>query len=205
VKEKIILIGSFVLAFIFVTSAIIYLNTIFTNIFKYDFSPVGQKTVAINQQPAQQNQLAKPVEQKIDSTKVIPAVGDSLKKNDQAAIKDTASMIASKDTNSVAKAIKNVNDQKKIKEAITVKPEKENPVISQVLKTIARSDTSYNKWIKTTGKIYESMDSKKAAKIIQSYSDNIARDLLLSMRKKKAAEIVAEFRPEIAARIISIN
>ena len=47
------------------------------------------------------------------------------------------------------------------------------------------------------------MDTRKAAKIIQGYSDNIVRDLLLTMKKKKAAEILAEFKPETATRIIS--
>ena len=46
------------------------------------------------------------------------------------------------------------------------------------------------------------MDPAKAAKIIQGYSDNVARDLIYSMKKNKASEILAAFSPENANRIM---
>jgi flagellar motility protein MotE (MotC chaperone) len=202
VNNKIFIIGAFILAFIFVTGAIIYLNTIYTNIFKYDFTPVGQMVADTSQQATQQNQLQ---EQKVDSTTNMSAAVDSLNKNIQQAVLDTASMVTLKDTNSIAKVKNIVADQKKINNTQLAKTDNEKSENVPITKSIAKSDTTYRKWIKTTGKLYESMDSKKAAKIILGYSDNIARDMLLSMRKKKAAEIVAEFKPEIAARIMSLN
>jgi flagellar motility protein MotE (MotC chaperone) len=66
------------------------------------------------------------------------------------------------------------------------------------------SDEEYKKWVKETSKFYESMESAKAAKIILNYSDNIAKDILYSMKKKKAAEILAEINPEIAKRITRV-
>jgi len=45
------------------------------------------------------------------------------------------------------------------------------------------------------------MEPKKAAKIIQTYSDNIARDILYNMNKKTAAKVVSEFNPETTNRI----
>jgi len=62
-------------------------------------------------------------------------------------------------------------------------------------------DSIYNKWMKSTAKLYENMEPKKAAKIISSYSDNMARDIIYTMKKKKAAEILAELSPEFASRI----
>ena len=56
-------------------------------------------------------------------------------------------------------------------------------------------------WAKQTAKLYESMDPRKAAKIISSYSDNESREILFRMNKKKAAKILAELNPETAKRI----
>ncbi|MDP3682477.1 MAG: hypothetical protein Q8S01_00960, partial [Ignavibacteria bacterium] len=62
-------------------------------------------------------------------------------------------------------------------------------------------DTAYLNWKKQTAALYELMEPKKAAKIIQNFSDNIARDILYTMKKKKAAEILAQLNPETANRI----
>ena len=56
-------------------------------------------------------------------------------------------------------------------------------------------------WAKQTAKLYESMEPRKAAKIISSYSDNESREILFRMNKKKAAKILAELNPETARRI----
>ena len=63
-------------------------------------------------------------------------------------------------------------------------------------------DSLYREWTKKTAKLYEIMDPAKAAKIIQGYSDNVARDLIYSMKKNKASEILAAFSPENANRIM---
>jgi len=60
----------------------------------------------------------------------------------------------------------------------------------------------YVSWTKKIAKLYETMDPSKAAKIIQGYSDNIARDIIYTMKQKKAAGILAEFNPKIANRIM---
>ena len=75
--------------------------------------------------------------------------------------------------------------------------------VDRVDKNLAKRDSLHKAWVKNTAKLYESMDTRKAAKIIQGYSDNIVRDLLLTMKRKKAAEILAEFKLETATRIIS--
>lgn len=205
-KEKVIYIAAFLLAFIFVSGTIIYVNTLFTNIFKFDFSPASQHVElaqAQKLQPQQSKKTATPENTpKVDSTKSGIQKIDSLVTHNEPVKLDTASTISLKDTNSIKKVQKIVDTQKAINKAAD--PQDQNTVTTLKEKT-AKNDSSYTKWIKKTSKLYESMDAKKAAKIILDYSDNIARDLLLTMRKKKAAEILAEFKPDIAARIISLN
>jgi len=76
---------------------------------------------------------------------------------------------------------------------------------TQKVNTQIKKDSTYNSWMKNSIKLYESMDTKKAAKIIQGYSDNIAREILFSMKKKKAAEIISELKPEAATRIMNLQ
>ncbi|NOX17049.1 MAG: hypothetical protein GXO87_02055 [Chlorobi bacterium] len=61
---------------------------------------------------------------------------------------------------------------------------------------IRQKDSSYTAWLKATVKLYESMDSKQAAKLIRNFSDSEARDLIYSMKKKKAAEILSNLSAE---------
>jgi flagellar motility protein MotE (MotC chaperone) len=135
---------------------------------------------------------------------VLTTVKDTIKKNvDSSKIKTVS--VTPVDTAALAKAQNLINEQKK-KEI-----EKNNQLLTDSLKLIAenklnaKKDSVYQIWVRKTVKLYESMDSRKAAKIILGYSDNIARDLLLTMKKKKAADIIAEFKPEVATRIISAN
>lgn len=66
-------------------------------------------------------------------------------------------------------------------------------------------DSAYIKWKKSTVKLYELMDPKKAAKIISQHSDNIARDLIYSMNKKKAAQILQYLDNETVIKLTRIN
>jgi len=67
------------------------------------------------------------------------------------------------------------------------------------------SDSAYIKWKKETVKLYESMDSKKVAKIFENLSDDVARDLIYSMKKKKAAEILSNVSQELAIRLTRVK
>ena len=49
------------------------------------------------------------------------------------------------------------------------------------------------------------MDSKKAAKLIQNYSDNVSRDIIYTMKKKKAAEVLNAMNVETASKILSVK
>ncbi len=217
-KDKLIYIVSFLFAFVLVSGALIYFNSIYNNIFKFDFSPVKAPllTQVKNNDPAQ-NQNPGADSLKKDSTKV---------KIDSRAVKPDSSKLGT-----IAKQDSIKNDSKKENLAKGKKEEPKNtlaqnkndkisqqpaanlvqsvqsaipPSINDKLSK-AKKDSIYSSWVKETVKLYESMDSKKAAKVIKGYSDNIARDILLKMKKKKAAEILAELKPEDVTRIISVN
>jgi len=148
-----------------------------------------------------------------DTTKTLnaainPAITDSLKTADSlivAALKDSS--IADSST----KLQKNVKQsQNNIKQSQNnIKPAQNQAAANNtqdgsqpaVENTAAKPDSSYIIWMKQTAKLYENMDPKKAAKIIESYSDNIARDIIYSMKQKKAADILSELNPDTANRI----
>ncbi len=186
-KEKIVYGLIFTLLFAIVSAGMIYFNSKYKNIFAFDFSP------RINEEQINKD-LAKTDSLKSDSVKV-----DSLKAN-----KDTlkASELKSDENIVATNEIKNNNVPQVTNTSLKAEVPFRLPASEN---TKAKKDSIYNEWVKQTVKLYESMDSKKAAKVLINYSDNIARDILLKMKKKKAAEILAELKPEVVSRIISVN
>jgi flagellar motility protein MotE (MotC chaperone) len=49
------------------------------------------------------------------------------------------------------------------------------------------------------------MDPKDAAKVIQKYSDNEARELIYKMKKNKAAAILSNLNPDFVNRITKVQ
>lgn len=198
-KNKIIYAASFVLAFVMVSGLVIYLNSIYENIFKFDFAPTQQ---VISTQVRKDSTQVTANNIKTPATKNV--VKDSVKQNNQTQIKDSTKLVL-KDTSGTTK--QNVVSETKNRTDVTPQTAEQVQSSTAVLmeRIAAKNDSVYKSSIKSLVKLYESMDTRKAAKIIQGYSDNIARDLLLKMKKKKAAEIIAEFKPEVAIRIISVN
>jgi predicted TIM-barrel enzyme len=189
VKNKIVYVFLFLIAFIFTTGGVVYLNSIYKNIFKYDFSQ------AVSADTAQVKDSTKTMNASIADVHT-----DTVKALNPVNSKDSVLIAVKHDstTTDSSKLQANVNKPAEI------------PVVddksfvngkSTVDYTRAKPDSSYIVWMKQTAKMYESMDPKKAAKIIQSYSDNIARDIIYSMKQKKAAEILSELNPDTANRI----
>ena len=90
---------------------------------------------------------------------------------------------AFKDTIANVKAELNTTQQKleqKDQEIIELKSKLEN-----------EENVKYQDWLKNTIKLYEEMESNKAAQLLQGMPDKQARDLIYSMKKKKAAEILS--------------
>ncbi|MEW6701360.1 MAG: hypothetical protein AB1298_01455 [Bacteroidota bacterium] len=199
-KEKIIYIVSFLFAFVLVTGLLIYLNSSYKNIFTFDFTPASQTNIAENKTT---QQIQTPTKQK--DTTALPAatLPDSMNHNLHTAKIDSASLSV-KDSIALNKPGKKIAEEKK-EEPLNTSVVQNAPIKPELFeKNAAKRDSVYKLWVKSTVKLYESMDAKKAAKIILGYSDNIARDILLTMKKKRAADILAEFKPEVAARIISV-
>ena len=199
----------FLFAFIVVTGAIIYLNGQYNNIFQFDFSPRNQVTGelkdSLNAQ-TKNNSEAKlnPPEEKNDSLQVEEAIKDS----GEVATKTEDNLIKSA---YVKPDIKQIS-KKELEAQLEKKPEPEKEKIepkfasNDITQTQdskqQKQDSTYQNWLKKVSKLLEQMEPAKASKIIQNYSDNVARDIIYSMNKKSAAKIVSELSPEVAQRII---
>lgn len=199
----------FLFAFIVVTGAIIYLNGQYNNIFQFDFSPRNQVTGelkdSLNTQ-TKNNSEAKlnPPEEKNDSLQVEEAIKDS----GEVAMKTEDNLIKSADVKPDIKQI----SKKELEAQLEKKPEPEKEKIepkfasNDITQTQdskqQKQDSTYQNWLKKVSKLLEQMEPAKASKIIQNYSDNVARDIIYSMNKKSAAKIVSELSPEVAQRII---
>ena len=197
-KAKIIYTVSFLLVFLLTTGAIVQLNSMYKDIFNFDFTPVKQ--------PVKNNLFN-------DTTKVSFAeiknyifgnfrkdVLDSLKSYLPPKAEDTVYSNSFRDSS----LIDSVRSLKTVLKDINAKIEEEAKKSTQLDNTDnqqVKTDSSYKQWVKQTAKLYESMDPQKAAKIIQSYSDNVARDIIYSMRQKQAAQILSELNPETANKI----
>jgi len=179
-----------IITFIMVTVAIAFLNLKYNNIFAFDFTPAHEAIqLKTGQQISEIKESLRPEIEKsvFDSLKVIGF--------DSTAIMNTnARLTLLEDSISVLQnTIAKLSREKSLLQATNVEIEKKS-----------ESNEEYKKWIIETSKFYESMESAKAAKIILKYSDNIAKDILYSMKKKKAAEILSEINPEIAKRITRV-
>ena len=198
-KNGILYGGPFLFAFILVTGAIIYLNSNYENIFTFNFNPKtninfnsdSSKTKFPKKNEIKKTNQNKPIEknpvltsslQTEKQVKKIEEPKDTLKKQEtnlEAEIQDSIGSDLTAEKNDVSESSENTI-------GVEEKLEKEE---------------EYSEWLKKVTAIYESLEPGKAAKIIQTYSDNVARDILYNMRKKNAAKIVAELSPETTNRI----
>ncbi len=188
-KNKIIYIFLFLIAFIFTTGGVVFLNSIYKNVFQYDFRMVSDSdTTNINDSTKTMNASLAGVHS--DSLKALSFnnPNDSLH---TANFKDSTSSDSSKSIQNGTKSGQILLSDNKTQDSTHIQ--------NDYIRT--KPDSSYIIWMKQTAKLYESMDPKKAAKIIQSYSDNIARDIIYSMKQKNAAEILSELNPDTANRI----
>jgi flagellar motility protein MotE (MotC chaperone) len=191
-KIKFVYIGVFAMAFAAVTSAIFYMNMRYKNIFKFDFTPemVATDSLAVQQQP----------------------FGGSVNNGANTHIADSlsASSMDSLYANAAAPPpVKQVDSLQLLKDKIAFLNNelsaKEQELASIKTESAAKRDSTYQDWKKQTVKLYETMDSKKAAKILATYTDDVARDILYSLKKKKAAQILAELNVETATRLTRAN
>jgi flagellar motility protein MotE (MotC chaperone) len=182
---------TFLIAFIAVTGIIMEMNNQYNNIFSFDFSPRKE----IDSTAIKQNKLNK-------------AKADSLANKGDSLIVASSDSIGVKvdSVKNVAKINNPVKKNEAVKPAVsgTVQGLTSTPLTQNTSK-LKQGDSTYTKWKKATIKIYESMDSKKIAKIILGLTDNEARELIYSMKKKKAAEILSYLTPDDVKRLTRLQ
>ena len=184
--------------FILVTVLIIFFNSIYTDIFKFDFTPVEPE-----QTISQQNSL-------ITMAGFEKNYGEKIRKELLDSLRAYQSQSVNNDSNSVTAILDStIIDSLAVIHQKLAELEKRNKAFLEQKQEVAKVDSviseedakKFEEWAKQTAKLYESMDPKKAAKIIQNYSDNESREILFRMNKKKAAKILAELNPQLAQRI----
>lgn len=195
----------FFFAFLFTTGLIYILNNNFENIFKFDFSPTKPKVIV-----KAKESKPKPGGTKIDYGEIKDYISgefkkeildsvNALKKNKE---KDTVLTALKKDVDN----LKQVNEKfEKTQKDLAAKDKElqnlKNIQKLQASKDAAKEDSAYTKWKKEMVRIYEAMDAKAAARILQNMPENSAKDILSAMKSKKVAKILPQMNPEVATRL----
>jgi hypothetical protein len=193
-KASLIYAVVFLLTFVLVTAVINFLNSTYYNIFKMDFRNIEDVVPEEPIVPRLHQSYYETYD--VDSNNVVQkniyhtVVRDSIVK---IVVKDSALDARIDSIQSLIKELVQVNEKLK----------NEKPKISELDNTAKEKsvDSIYTAWIKKTAGIYNTMDPNDAAKIIESYSDNIAKDIIYTMKKKKAALVLAALNPQIAKNI----
>ncbi|MBU1097663.1 MAG: hypothetical protein KKB34_14365 [Bacteroidetes bacterium] len=191
-KEKIIGISVYMVAFVLVSVMLVFLNGQYRNIFQFDFShPIGEELLNTGAKLESLSKFKKNVE-----TVVRNEYKDSLK-----VIKATTTFEANKSDSILLDSINVLKNT-------LARLEKQREV--QQIEKVTNPDTTkhnvkYEQWLKNTTSLYEAMDASQAAKIITKYSDNVARDIIYSMKKKKAVQILASLKPDVVNRLIKVE
>ncbi|MEI7811707.1 MAG: hypothetical protein WCJ01_04690 [Ignavibacteria bacterium] len=193
---KLIYVLVFLLVFVLTTGGLVYLNNKYENIFKFNFAPTNQMQPHVKNQNQIDTNSVKNNKQK-----------DSTMNLNESEVKDS---VLTKKPVTVLELEKQIDSLKNAHQALMdisnrKLAEKEKEI--QSIKTVekARSDSAYMKWKEQMVKIYETMDAKSAAKLIEKLADNLARDILFSLKNKKAAQIIKELNPETANRLTGIQ
>ncbi len=197
-KGKLIYIALFLAAFVITTMAIMYFNGLYNNIFAFDFSAPKPQV----HQPKTLKDTEAPISltTRDNTEKIAQPTADtaSVKVNIEQPVSEKSQL------STLTDSIKSITAAPEIKIAEN-KIEEKKPEERPVVKEKVTQTKEYLQWTKKTAGLYEAMDAKRAAKIIQNYSDNVARDIIYAMKKKKAAEILSILSPEIAQRITRVQ
>ncbi len=205
-EMKILNIVVFVAAFLIVTGGLIFFNSIYNNIFKFDFASVSNKDSLSVASTVSPNDPSVELKEQADK-KAEPVGGKDTTNNMSLNMpKDTVNAsIPKAQANPQVIPIQNKSQNFSINNQTDL--EQQNGMETVIDGNIKASevDTIYQKWIKQTAKLYESMDPKKAALIIRNYSESTARDIIYKMKKKQAADILSELDPITANRIAQFH
>jgi hypothetical protein len=201
-KQGIIYGGTFIFAFVVVTGLLIYLNSSYENIFQFNFAPKSltqlsdsTKTDSLN--VSEDAALTTEPDSTIARDSILLSSLDGIEMNDSAKYNKTDSIsVKNKSENPTQKGNEKLDIKNPKTDVTSIPPPNDKPVTQNIVQ-----GKEYTEWITKVTSIYAAMEPKKAAKIIQTYSDNVARDILYNMNKKTAAKVVSELSPETANRI----
>lgn len=174
--KKIIIIVPFIFAFIFVTGALVYLNSMFNNIFQFDFTPRTENNLLTS----------------ADSL----ALKDSL--NFKGIQQDTTQTFTEPDT--INQKL-NSNQDNLVAQVNPIKEKQPEDKTSANDLEKAKKDSAYTAWLKKTVKLVENLPPAQASKLLKNYSDNQARDIIYAMKQKQAAKIISYLEPEYVHKI----
>ncbi len=184
--EKLGYLLTYGIAFLFVAAAMYILNLRYNNIFQLDFTPTPN-VQRINYE----------LGQKVDSLK------NYYKKT------RIDTFFVYQDTTLINK-IKILEAENNNLKNIVVSKEnlikEKDKRIKLITDNKAKSkDSTYFAWLKATVKLYETMDSQKAATIIKDYPIDKAKDIIYKMKKKKAGEILSLLAPDKVTQITGVK
>lgn len=178
-------------AFIIVTIAIIQLNSMYNNIFEFDFSEVvllPEPYEFVSEVDKQNFEYIKDYFDNEFRSKIL----DSIKANTLIKI-DTVYHEILKDV-ALADSIKKLQNELTALRTQAIQKDTSST-------KIVNENIIDEQWAKKTAKLIESMNPKNAAKVIQNYSDNEARELIYKMKQNKAAAILSHLDPNFVNRI----
>lgn len=189
-KTKLIYLLIFFSAFFGISGILMVLDQKYENIFDFNFTPVRQADSLKykNLDGYNFNKIKEYINRELK-----PAIIDSLDKKYFKTKVDTLILTVVKDPllkKSLADAKVNFT---KLRKDI----EKKSREIQQLkLMVNVKKDSLHKAWLKSTVKLYESMDPQIAAKLIEKISDNEAKEIIYTMKNQKAAEILSYLKPE---------
>lgn len=197
-KPGIIYGGVFLFTFVIVTGLLIYLNSSYENIFQFNFAPKSLVQLSDSTKTESEKIVEDP-----ELTEDTTSVQDTVLLSSLGVVENTDSL---NHNNPVEKVLKENQNLKNVNEVVDTKNIKSDLTSIQQPNIVSETQNTpkgkeYTDWIAKVTSIYSAMEPKKAAKIIQTYSDNVARDILYNMNKKTAAKVVSELSPETANRI----
>ncbi len=182
-KDKLGYILIFGFAFVIVTGMMFVMNAKYENMFRFDT----------------RDRAAVAMEKKMqDSIKVVQ---DSSRAK---AVKDSLARLDNPDSlvaGNAEKSSGNLSAETEKHSEGSSSPLSASVATAAKAKLKAEKDSIYAMWKRETVKLYEVMDANQIAKVLPSFSDDVARDLIYSMKKKKAAEVLSLLSPEMIHKL----
>jgi len=172
----------FVMTFVGVAGAIYFLNQKYNNIFVGDFRPAPDL-----------KEINTRLEEKVDSLNTYY----TRTRIDTFFIYQDTTLISQLEN--AQKLIADLQNQV-VEKNKTIKSI-ENKVTTVAENKTSVQDSTKQAWLAATVKLIETIDAKRAARIIENYDVNLARDIIYKMKKKKAGEILSQLKPELVTNL----